>query len=99
MSNPFYNSIAFTFRRRFHYVTRDENLLFFYLCYWLMQPYKLLKSGWHLSGPKAGIQPIKNSIYRRCYRSIRHMYLWIKWDIKDRKRCDLGYFDKKDGSA
>ncbi len=93
MSNPFYAYIAFSFRGRFHLVKRDENLLLFYFFYWLINPYKLLGAGWYLSGPKAGIQPIKNGIHRRCYRSIRHMYLWIKRDIKDRKRCALGYMD------
>ena len=93
MSNPFYCSVAFTYNNRFYHITRDESLLKFYLLYWLIMPYKILKAGWALTSPKMGTQPIKNGIHLRCYRAVRHVFTWIQHDIKSRKRCTQGYYD------
>ena len=95
MDNPFYAYISFSFNGRFYHVTRDTSILKFYFFYWFIKPYKLLNAGWSLTSPKMRIQPIKNGIHVRCYRAIRHMVTWIKWDIIDRERCKQGYFEEK----
>ncbi|RKU21028.1 hypothetical protein C6499_22680 [Candidatus Poribacteria bacterium] len=71
------NSIAFTFRNRFILVKRNENPILFHITFWLIQPYKLVRAGWHLTSDRARIQPIKNGIHRRCYKAVRHMVTWI----------------------
>ena len=64
MSNPFYNSIAFTFRGHFHFVSRNDSPLLFYSVLWLIQPYTLLKAGWHLSSPRAGNSTDEKTVSR-----------------------------------
>ena len=47
--NPFFNAIAFTLGNRYYFFTRETNVFAFLLCYWLINPYKLLRAGWHIS--------------------------------------------------
>lgn len=85
--NPFFSSIAFTLGKRYYFITRETNVLAFLLCYWLMNPYKLLQAGWHLSlEPAPWRDPKRKGFFVRAYRAVRHVVTWIQADIKSRRK-------------
>lgn len=92
MSNksPFFSSIAFTFRGNYYFITRETNLLAFMLCYWLIQPYKLLRAGWYLSlEPAPWRNPKRKGFSIRVYRAVRHVVTRIQSDIKSYRKWQV----------
>ena len=88
--NPFFSSIAFTFRNRYYFFTRETNVFAFLLCYGLIQPYKLLQAGWHLSlEPAPWRNPKRKGFFVRVYRAVRHVVTWIQSDIKSYRKWQV----------